>query len=509
MSALENYYSGPYYFDNTDNIYVHLHMKNIGMAGKGESEGGTAVSSTDLVQIYKQEKQKALTASKQQFTSLFLNSLNKDSAILLNQLLNTNEDIMTQLSNQMGQKLQEVLSTDKMAQLMSMERYVTSTDFIRKILNNNKDSFNAFNDLLQSLNKSYNLLKTTGKDGVAFSSILSVNSIQDMGQYLLDAINNFKKNNQKVRMSKVQIERANNIIQQINALGKNLKTGTTGGEGTLTVKTVRKLIENVFNTGFAESLSSIIKSEAYKELKEKGLDETLTGNKQVKIQYSDQFGKLTNMGGSASSGKADVKFNNMSFEININGEKKEIMIDLGISDKFYKTNYFPGLDSSSKSNENQFYSSGSGGSLSQALSALFGSNLRSLYLAYNTFAFGDKATMQAAQMALQDIVLTRQIVRLFSSRGGNQDFAQYIFANNQIIPIWDLIMKSVNDLSKSKSQLKEGSDQPISLHIEDRQGIYQAAKNTGKNINQAIRVKNINDAFNKAKIKAEINLKNI
>lgn len=501
MSAVGNYYSGPYYFNNTQDLYIHIHSENIGRAGGNAS----SISQDSLVNYYKMKKKMALEASKNQYKTLFLQSLNLDSKILLNELLNTDKDIMTQISNQMKIKLQDILSVDKMTKLMALERSVTTFDFAKTLLEGNEESLNNFNILLQSLNEAYDLLKKVGKNGKAFSSILAVTSTQSMGKYLLDAIQNFERNNQRVGISQIQIDRANNIIQQINALGRSLKRMKTGEGNDLTPKAVKKLIENIFNTGFAESISSFIKSSAFKVLKEKGLDTALTGSKQVSIQYSDQFGRLTTTGDISSSGKADVKFNNMHFEVTINGEKKDIIIDLGISDKFYTSNFFPGLDRNS-SNLKSIYSSGSGGNLAQALSALFGSNVRLLYLAYNTFAHGEQ-NMKIAQEALQDILLTRQVVRLFSSRGGAADFAQYIFANGQIISIWDIILKSINDISLSKSVGGIQIGQPITLTIENRAGIYNATKNI--KVGQAIRIKNINDAIKKAIIKAELNLKNI
>ncbi len=35
MSAVSNYYSGSYNYEDSENIYVHLHVKNIGRALNG------------------------------------------------------------------------------------------------------------------------------------------------------------------------------------------------------------------------------------------------------------------------------------------------------------------------------------------------------------------------------------------------------------------------------------------------------------------------------------------
>jgi len=53
---------------------------------------------------------------------------------------------------------------------------------------------------------------------------------------------------------------------------------------------------------------------------------------------------------------------------------------------------------------------------------------------------------------LNEVILTRQIIRLFSSRGGNEDFAQFMFVNGQIVPIWDIIMSTIENISLSSAR---------------------------------------------------------
>ena len=78
MSAAANYYSGSYDYGTGGNIYVHLHVANIGRA-----MGGSPVPPSEVADIFRQRKKQALQASKKQFKTLFINSLNKDGAILL------------------------------------------------------------------------------------------------------------------------------------------------------------------------------------------------------------------------------------------------------------------------------------------------------------------------------------------------------------------------------------------------------------------------------------------
>ena len=78
------------------------------------------------------------------------------------------------------------------------------------------------------------------------------------------------------------------------------------------------------------------------------------------------------------------------------------------------------------------FSGGSGGTLREALNSLFDTDMEH-YLAYNTLAYGSK--LPAANMALNDIILTRQLNRLFATRGGAKDFSQFVLVNGYVVSI--------------------------------------------------------------------------
>lgn len=503
MSAASNYYSGSYDYDNGGNIYVHLHVKNIGRA-----MGGIPITPTEVASIFQDRKKQALDASKKQFKTLFFNSLNEDSKKLLNQVFN-NDNLMTDLQNELGKKVEDALAVDKMIQLMEIERSGIATDnFAKTILSNSQDSIKNFNILLNSLEEACKLLGT--ESGSSFAAILShstnVKNTKDMGSFLLQAIDQFKKANNKKLMSELQIQQGQQIIESINALGRALKTGRTSGGDTLGRSAIRRMIESIFNTGFAESISAIIKQTTFVSL-DKNFKAALTGATTAQIQYSDEFGNIIGKSkGKAAYGKADASFNNVKIKLNGNGsigENIDIVLDIGISDKFYKTNYFPGL----KGNKNQqSYSAGAGGSLTEALWSSFGSNLKYLYYAYNTLGHGNRKGWDQAQGALNEVILTRQIIRLFAARGGNQDFAQFMFVNGQIIPIWSIIMSTMENISLSSS-LGGQKIQPVTLSIKGRDDIQKTAQNYRKTLEE--RIYNVNKAVQKAKITAHVNLNNL
>lgn len=498
MSAASNYYSGSYNYENGGNIYVHLHVKNIGRA-----LNGNPISSSQVVEIFKQSKKQALNASKTQFKILFKNSLDEKSVMLLNEAFN-NDNLMTELQNEMSKKFQEALAIDKMQSLMAIQRSGIATDkFAQTILKNSEKSIENFNILLNSLAQASKLLGTDS--GARLAALLShqnkIGNRKQLGSFLLNALSVFEKQNDKVLMTNLEIQQAQQIAGTIKSLARALEKGKTGGGQTLGKSAIRRMIQSIFNTGFAESISAILKETAYVSLDE-SFKTFLSGSSAVQIEYSNEFGQVVGKSkGQAAYGKADVMFNNV--QMKINSTDKQISLNVGISDKFYKTNYFPGLKGNKNNN---LYSAGAGGPLVQALWSSFGSNLRYLYYAYNTLGHGNRVGWIQTQRALNEVILTRQIIRLFASRGGNEDFAQFMFVNGQIIPIWNIIMSTMEDISLSSSFNGQES-QPVTLSITGREDIQKATQNYRKTLDQ--RIYNVNKAVQRAKITAHVNLNNL
>ena len=499
MSAASNYYSGSYDYNNGGNIYVHLHVRNIGRAMNGPS-----VAPSQVASIFKERKNQALNATKKQFRTLFKNSLDTESVELLNQVFN-NDDLMTELQRQIGEKLQKALSVDKMQALMAIQKSGIATDnFAQTILEQSEESIKNFDILLNSLAQAASLLDT--KSGARLAVLLShqhkINNRIQLGRFLSKALSDFEKENQKVLMTDLEIQQADQIAGTIKSLAKALQTGKIkkGKGDTIGKAAVRRMIESIFNTGFAESISAILKNTTFVSLGQ-AFQATLTGSKEVQIEYNDQFGNaIAKSKGEAAAGKADAVFKNV--QMKINSSNKQITLNIGISDKFYKTNHFPGL----RGNENKnLYSAGAGGPLVQALWSSFGSNLKYLYYAYNTLSHSNRAGWNETQGALNEVILTRQIIRLFSSRGGSEDFAQFMFVNGQIVPIWDIIISTIENISLSSARGQQS--QPVTLSISGKEDIQKAAQNYRRTIEE--RIYSVNKAIQKAKITAHLNLNNL
>lgn len=459
-------YEGPYMYPRSNNIYVHLKTQHF-----LRHEGDINVESiTSLVKSYKQE---ALNASKTQYKRLFLESINDKQARILKEIYQ-NDDVMSKVQMYAAKKLQEALPIDKLTSLMQIQRDLNVPFLAEKIYENK--AIYAFNNLIKTLCEAVKLIESPDSQKLmkhlANAKLKRTVTTKGLGSRLIKALSDYEK--QQSVMSQLDIDRMNQIVRSIKALGNALYNFTeeneeTGQKESLTAAGLMKIIDAIFNTGFAEVFASMIKGSAYVNI-EKELKGSLSGMSDVKIQFTDAFGSvIQNFNSLSKSGKADAKLSNVQITIDdkINNLNGKLNINLGISNKFYRTQYFPPIDRSNKRKTNfGEFSSGSAGTLGQALLATFSGNLRALYYSYN--AFSHSGDFGSTIIALKDVIATRQVVRAFASRGGIQDFAQFMFINGQIIPIWTIIQNSMNTLNLAESALK--------LQIKGEEGITLIAE---------------------------------
>ena len=487
--------------------YIHQRYQDIGRA-----DNGTAESESSLAIYYNSKKQQALKAAKTQYKELFKQSVIKGDVPeqvqkLLDQAMAT-DDLMRNLTKSLGEGLSESLNIEKMADLMKEQITANKIDF-RKIMNDKAVvSIKQFNNILQALARASLLIRNRDW-GVRLGQYL-LNSLHStkgntisrvqLGKNLQQQLNKFQREVQGVTLSQTDIGQINNITEQLNALARALGTGKTSKNEPMGPKGMRELVQNIFNTGFAEAISGELVESACIGVGQAMENVKFSGKDQVAIAYTDTQGRYIRQIGKPAYGKADVIFPNISFNLSKAGTgiDKTIKISVGISDKFYLNAKFPGVN---EKIENSF-SSGSGGKLVNILHMLFGNENRAYYLAFNTIGHGQE--IPKAQNALHDIVLTRALVYLFSSRGGSKDFAQYMFINGQIVSIWDIIMSAQENLGLSQSELKkQNRTQPVSISFgNDRSNAIKWTK-----INeQYSRVVLVNRAINSIKLTGHVNL---
>lgn len=483
------YYSGP--ISRKGGYYIHYHQENIGRAENH--------SVPDIINVFKSQKQQALQDSKNAYRHMFKrNTLGASSMTLLNEVFN-DDDMMTELNNQMSKALEESIRTDKIESLISMQRNVAEGKHaFSKIYNKSgEDRIKAFSDLLEVFSKCCNLLDSEQGSALAVNLLDVKNSLSktisnvNIGKKLQKAVKDFAEISEGATIDE---QRAAAAAQSINSFASLLITKETSRKTSVTSKTMQSMINHIFSDGFAEGVSSILANVANMNIDKTLLSlEGKTSQKGVIIKNSG----MEEVTSGSAWGKVDIRANNVHFTIDSKGGLTggTIDVNLGISNKTYRQNHFKGLD---KRFGSQTYSSGSMGSLKEAINTLFNGKYER-YLAYNTMVHRGNGRQKEAQ-ALQDIILTRHVTRLFSSRGGSKDFAQFIIANGQVISIWDLIMQTENFVGLSHSVNKK--NQAIDLSIEGFDILER-----GRQIeNQTIRTYVLNHSLNKVFVNANVHL---
>ena len=91
-------YTGPYFFSDTTDYYIHKHLQSIGKAA-----GGKALSDAELYARFSAHKEQALAASKTQYKNLMQNSISDNGLKLINAAFEEDgASIMSEINKQMG-----------------------------------------------------------------------------------------------------------------------------------------------------------------------------------------------------------------------------------------------------------------------------------------------------------------------------------------------------------------------------------------------------------------------
>lgn len=516
---IRNYYNRYYQYRNKyPGLYVvHLYASDIGIA----EQGSPVTDFSSLAAEYNARKTKVLIATKNQYQRLFINSLDSQSQQLLSDVF-SNDDLMSELNTELGKQLKSALSIDKMAKLMEAQRAILgdtgiSQKFADDILKNTKTGIQNLNKVLKAMSECAKITfgQETGKllgDILVHDRIYNKKKRETIGQGLQNAINSFKVKAQGQGLTQFQLSQMNLIVEKVNALTHNLITGKTAkNDKDISAQGLMKNIDAIFNTGFAESVAAMPNHLAQNVMGE-AVKPLLTGATKVSIQYTDAYGQKAGYSEQIKQGKADFKLNNAQMAVFIKENKgrwAQMEINLGISNKFYRGAHFPGLDKKHTVN----VSSGSAGSFKQALEAVFLNEhnyLKNMYLAQNVIAHNTDPEIKLAYEKLKQLFSIRQVVRAFATRGGQKDFAQFMFINGDIIPIWDIIMNVAGNNRNAKiANISMQTSEMIK--IEDKNGketsvnrVQHAATTWQKY--PIYRLRNVNKALQSSKIEMELKL---
>ena len=491
MAEQNQAYDNSIYFNKNRDFYIHKHAHNIGKAQKG-------LSPSQLMSTYAAQKRKALSESKAIFKGNLKASISDKSKAMISEIFDS-DSLMTEFNAQIGKKLQEGVSQATIAKGFEVQRGLNISTLAAKIANPTvKEDINAFNNMLTKFNElSQEMVGEKG--GYAFA--LMSNDIQlrgealtkAMGQHLYAEVQKFIAQNNGTTIDERRLVAA---ASSINALANSLKDYKVASTGeNISKDSVARLLNNIFSTGFQESIGSMIQGVGGMVIDQSLIE--LTGRDSTHKMAVYKNGKHLKDVGKSTSGKADIKLKDVQFTVTTKAslQSANITMDIGISNKAYVSQYVPTIGGKRSST----FGGGSGGTLKQAFLDLYGQDVRR-YTAYNIMAHQNDEGMGLYRAQLNDLILTRELTRIFSARG-TSDFAQYMLVNGTIISIWDMIMATSNTMGLSSSEAKDqGSNQPLTLSIEGRGKIIEAGK-----IEDAIRrVSKVNDLINSATITAHV-----
>lgn len=475
-------------FQNANDFYIHYNKINI----------GNKVNKTSLSQSFAQQKQIIATQVKSQYIKLFDANINNEKSIhaLAAAMDLTQQDFLTMLNNQLVNKLQKQISIDK---LQTLYTGVKSGD-INKYLNNAvqhqsiEDLRKAFEGLSQALSLLDN--KTNGLGALLLNSTNNAFSFSDVGVNLSKELEKYKVNNNYRLIRRQSLQAAK---KQLQNLAYVLQTGTFKTGGDLTARGLSTLLLNgLISTQIAEGLAFSASGKAGSLLYKTILEAVGTQNVEVKSDSSQSI-KIT--------GKTDVRAKGV--QISLQGVDQgdssgSIKLNIGISSKFYTGQGFNEKLEEPKG----IYGSGSGGTLGQAIMAIWGDPI-DRYLVYNYFPH------EMYQTQLNDLIATRQIIRLFASAGSESDFANFMLVNGRIVSIWEIVKYAISsNLGLSKS-LGGEQNQGIILSIPGRVDIKEANvfeprdKNEFPIVQAWKRSRKVNSVINSTRIYAELHLKNL
>lgn len=473
--------------------YIHRHKENIGKADNRNKH------TNDLINNYKNQKEQAFNTSKTIFKTLLSNSINNGAKELLNTAFE-DDNIMTDLNQQLQKALQESLSVDVIQRGLLIQQ--NSNINYNKLLNEKgKEKIKEFDKLLQVIANACKLLQSKEGSDLA-AALLSLQGsaantqTKTLGIKIQNALKQFSKTNEGMTIDQQRVQQ---VITYINSLGNLLiASSDSSNEKKITSKSFAAAMRTMFGSGFQEVFTSMVRNSVKTSIDSSLIKLTGTNTEGNKITVYDEAGHIIKQVGRPTQGKTDILLPNVKIQISghNNQYEGEIDIDIGISNKAYVSNFG---GNNIKNNTSQIYSLGSGGSLRYAIEDLYKVPF-DRYLAYNVFAHQDESDLQNVLEKIYDLILTRELIRIASSRS-HKEFSQFIVANGKVVSIWELIMSTKNFVGKTSSQ---NENQPIALSIpyENRKDIINSAKEE----NMMLRIQHTNNAIHNTPIQGKLHL---
>lgn len=436
-------------------LYIHLHAQNV---GKGYHSHGERKGETDsnLVNKFKASRETVKRASLNQLKTNFLNSvsLNDRESELINQIMSNDEnEMLSNLDQAIRPIFEKNIPSKLMTELMQQEYNLAQIDY-NQLFASKAKSFETLNEIINIINTTAKLFGTQGKALADYLTLAQENKnskgIMSLSNNVLKQLKAFQK--QSLEGNALDIKGIQTVASQLEStisLIKNIYSGKIMPKD-IAASVATSLENNLFSTAFAEwgaaKATSLASSEAEKIVTE------VVGQNKGTMSYYDPSGRYVSSGHRVGQNKVDISTKNVS--VHFNESQDSITMDIGISNKFYKTQGFKGLNKKSIS-----ISTGSGGTINQALTAIFGNGSSYLkYLVYNTIAYGNY--FPQAFQELKRLVTVRQVLTLLSSRS-KDDFAQVFYINGHVVTIYEIMSGLLNNMDNAQEILSLSGFTPV------------------------------------------------
>lgn len=474
-----------------NSYYIHLNKVNA-----GSKAGNAAIN-------FAAQKQQVAMQTMSQYKNWLNASINGENIETLAAALDMDENQFFNVLNQkLKEKMQTEINVNALAQLYQTVKDGNITQHLR-----NAVEFRNIKQLAAALKVIANALlileNGEGSLGAALlnalyteNGTLAFSSFKNLGNKLQTLLKEYQINNNYSVIKQQSLQKS---IAQLNNLAFALQTNTfKTSKNQLSVEGLTTLLSNgIISTSIAQGLGFAASTKAGGTVHQ-FIVHAVGTNKVTVHSDIDKDIKIT--------GKTDIQAQGVKVNLSTTdtGKNVDINLNIGISSKFYTGQNFKNLTKNEITSMS--VGSGVGGSVKQALDSIF-TDSSSRYLAYN-YIVHDIKTKQ-----LNDLIVKRQIIRLFATAGNTQDFAQLMLINGQIISIWDLIQYALNNDVGLSNSMDGSKSKGIVLSIPDRPLIHdqntQISSEYSPLISAWIRSHKVNAAISSARIYAELHLRNL
>lgn len=437
-------------------LYLHSEkgLKNLG------SIPGARGKAPKLKQEYNDLRAKFANMAKSNFINLYLKNvkINGESAANYLNTISKSADLMTKtefvnfLDEAMKKELNEKLDKNYIESLIATKEKLTSQV---------QDAFKEGNDFNKILTAMSELIEIVDGSNNPLAVLLAgigrerPLGMTETGQKLNEALDKWEARNNGRNISTILHDgQIQTLLQRLRTIATDLQTGHFKfSKKTLNARDFTRVINNLLGVNeIAEQTSLMVKGETFRLATAAGKN---SGGKYVATESG-----LSEKDGTRRR-KVD-KFRNFTVSKIYNKQSINIEFNLGASVKFYESGDVFSKSEDGKSNI--VVKTGSGGMLKYIIPQIW-ENESDQYYIYN-YILHDRYRKE-----LNNIFLLKQLLRLFTTAGTSQDFAQIMLVNGNLVSMWDIVQyitntKNLFDLSTSQGGAEK---QGVSLTITGRQ----------------------------------------